>query len=140
MSSGFLNRNDKLRIIYRLSHNIIRSGSNFLLKAFDCFVQMLHIWVKCCSDYKVGFLLQRLAGEGYSFIELLNHPNDLKRGQIVYRTGSRQIPETSRIACHSQNMIYSQRIEAHHVRLRTNQVPIAAGNMNEWTKSNLSQH
>ncbi|MNE83366.1 hypothetical protein D3C80_1801760 [compost metagenome] len=61
MSCSLFDSDDKLSIIYRLRHYIIRSGSDFLFQTFNSFVQMLHIRIKCSTNNKISLLLKRLA-------------------------------------------------------------------------------
>ncbi|MNL78172.1 hypothetical protein D3C87_2045000 [compost metagenome] len=50
---------------------------------------MLHIRIKSSPDHKFRLLLERFAGKGNAVVELLDHPDDLEGGQIVYRAGPR---------------------------------------------------
>ena len=44
-------------------------------------------------------------------------------------------PKLGRITGNREHMVDSQRVEAHHMRLRTDQIPVAASDMNERTNA-----
>ena len=131
---------DQSRIEERLRHDILRASREFALQTLYLRVEISGTGIECAARNELRAVLDRFAVCVEPGIELPDDFQEFDGGYIINRRRTGVITHLRRIAGQRQHMANAQRRHSHQVALQTNDIAIAATQVQQRGHAKALRH